>query len=89
MGQPLVAIVELEARSGFHVNGDYPIHFDGPTRLDRQSFQVDQHHARAPVPVTIEKAGPVRVAGVLAFSVCDANRCLIDKIPLEVSVTAR
>jgi hypothetical protein len=41
------------------------------------------------VPIAVEKAGPLRVAGVLAFSVCDPNRCLIEKIPLEVNVTAR
>jgi hypothetical protein len=64
------AIVSLEARGGFHVNPDYPIHFD---EVGREHFRMEEHHASAEVP---------RKKGVLAFSVCDAERCLIEKVAL-------
>jgi hypothetical protein len=41
-----------------------------------------------PLPFTAEKPGPTTVAGTLAFSVCDPERCLIQKVPLAVSVAA-
>ena len=43
----------------------------------------------ARVPFSATAAGPQRVAGVLAFSVCNPERCLIDKVPLEVTVEVR
>lgn len=41
-----------------------------------------------PLAVTAEQAGPGKVAGTLAFSVCDPERCLIQKVPLALAVTA-
>lgn len=42
-----------------------------------------------PLAVTAEQAGPGKVAGTLAFSVCDPERCLIQKVPLALAVTAQ
>lgn len=38
------------------------------------------------LPLTPEKAGPAKVAGVLAFSVCSAEKCLIEKVPLTLAI---
>lgn len=43
----------------------------------------------APVEFVIDVAGPRRVEGVLAFSVCDKNRCLIEKATLGMDVAAK
>lgn len=43
----------------------------------------------SPVEFVIDVAGPRRVEGVLAFSVCDKNRCLIEKATLGMDVAAR
>jgi hypothetical protein len=43
----------------------------------------------AGVPFTIDVAGPRRIEGVLAFSVCDKNRCLIEKANLGMDVVAK
>jgi hypothetical protein len=43
----------------------------------------------APIPFTIDSAGPRRVEGVLAFSVCDKNRCLIEKATLGMDVAGK
>ncbi len=44
--------------------------------------------ASVPLAFTPEGAGPATVAGTLAFSVCDPERCLIQKVPLAIAVTA-
>lgn len=38
------------------------------------------------LPLTPEKAGLAKVAGVLAFSVCSAEKCLIEKVPLTLAI---
>ncbi len=40
------------------------------------------------LPMTPEKAGVAHLAGVLAFSVCSADKCLIEKVPLSVALLA-
>jgi hypothetical protein len=37
--------------------------------------------------VTPGQAGAAKVAGVLSFSVCSADRCLIEKVPMTLAVT--
>ncbi len=78
------AAVTLVTRAGFHVNPDYPIRFTltGGTKIDRDKFKLDPCAppskdtcaARAPIPP--------RAEGILAFSVCNPERCIIEKIPL-------
>lgn len=43
----------------------------------------------APLAFTPAAAGAVRVSGTVRFSVCSAERCLIEKQPLALTVTAR
>jgi hypothetical protein len=43
----------------------------------------------APVPFTVDVVGPRRIEGILAFSVCDKNRCLIEKATLGMDVAAK
>lgn len=44
---------------------------------------------RAKVPFTATSPGEQTVAGILAFSVCNPERCLIEKQPVEVKVSVR
>lgn len=37
------------------------------------------------LPYTLPSSGSARVAGVLAFSVCSAERCLIQRVPLSLA----
>ena len=41
---------------------------------------------RATVPFVAVAKGPVEVSGTAAFSVCDAERCLIEKVPLAITL---
>ncbi len=43
----------------------------------------------AEIPFTAPRAGEARLAGTLAFSVCTADRCLIEKVTLSSAVSAR
>ncbi|HSN90794.1 MAG TPA: hypothetical protein VLS93_06170 [Anaeromyxobacteraceae bacterium] len=43
----------------------------------------------AAIPFRVQAPGEVRLAGTLAFSVCTAERCLVEKAPLAISVAAR
>lgn len=41
------------------------------------------------LPLTPEQAGVAKAAGVLAFSVCSEDKCLIEKVPLTVALNAQ
>jgi hypothetical protein len=43
----------------------------------------------APLPFTLAAPGAATLAGTVAFSVCNAEICLIEKAPLSMAVTAR
>ena len=72
-------------------------------KFDRDRYQLQSSAERIPcsegseeacelrgrVPFTAASPGDHRVAGVLAFSVCNAEKCLIEKAPLEVRVSVR
>lgn len=49
----------------------------------------DSCTARAQVPFVVASPGSHPVGGVLAFSVCDEEQCLIEKVPVGVTVVAR
>ena len=42
-----------------------------------------------PIALTPEKAGPAVVAGVVAFSVCNPQHCLIEKLPLSLAIDVK
>src|SRR5262245_60485654 len=70
------AHLELSAARGFHVNPDYPLNFRGAgAQVERSAFVVEHTRAYAQIP---------RTAGVFAFSVCDPERCLIEKVPVHL-----
>jgi hypothetical protein len=53
------------------------------------SSPKDVCELRAKVPFAAKAEGPARVAGVLAFSVCNPDACLIEKLPVSVEVEVR
>lgn len=72
-------------------------------RFDRVKFELLESATRQPcegggkdacalsaeVPFTVDAQGPRRVEGVFAFSVCDKERCLIEKALLGMDVVAQ
>ena len=103
-GEAAVALIRLTARAGHHVNLEYPASFrpDGAATArfsgPRVALAVGQRlpcagrpgetcQATLGLPFT-PVAGPVRISGTVAFSVCTADRCLIEKVALAAEAPA-
>jgi hypothetical protein len=43
----------------------------------------------SPLPFTAKAAGDATLAGTVAFSVCNPERCLIEKVPLKATVAVK
>ena len=95
--------VELTARGAFHLNDDYPIHFDvtpdphiayATKRVEHGSIQRTScsdktHFCTATLQVPFKPSGAGHAGGTLAFAACDADRCLIENIAVSVAVTGK
>ena len=102
-GQPVR--VRVAAKGGFHVNLEYPTAFLpvadatadlGGARIDLSGALEKKPCAARPAETCEASAaipfvarGTSRLSGYLAFSVCDPKVCLIEKVPLAISVAAR
>ncbi len=95
------AVVHLAARAGFHVNLEYPITFrPAPGAAGGAAKLALSPATKAPCKespkdacaITLElplPAGDAPVEGTLAFSVCTAERCLIEKVALSSAGAGR
>ena len=66
----------------------YPLQ-ESAERVPCAKEAKDACELRARVPFTASSPGDHRVGGVLAFSVCSEEKCLIEKAPLDVHVAIR
>ena len=106
VGQPADATIRIAAKSGFHVNPDYPVAFKPSAsegvrfageRVRLENGQKTPCEAKAEdscrvdfaLPFTTDTAGTAKAAGVLAFSVCSDDKCLIKKVPLTAMLTVK
>lgn len=97
-GSPAVAQVQITARAGHHVNLEYPFSFKPSGSVaaafsgERVALKVGEQRACPgrpaepcevilPLPFTPGSPSP-RVSGTVAFSVCSADRCLIERVVL-------
>jgi hypothetical protein len=101
-GAPVRATVRVQARGGFHVNGEYPTSFvpdpAAAQALGTKKLFLTEKLAAAPcpadanhscdvtlaLPLTGQPLAGTPVSGTLSFSVCTADRCLIEKARLSV-----
>jgi hypothetical protein len=95
--------VELRATGDYHLNDDYPIHLDlatdpnvrfATTRIDRAAIQLapckePAHSCAATVTAPFRATGAGRAGGTLAFAVCNADRCVIEKSVVSAAVPAK
>jgi hypothetical protein len=97
VGAPASVVVELTAKPPFKCNTQYPykLTLDAPpsgvtypSNVVR-GMQVDGKHASMVVPFTPGRAGTFSVGGTLSFSICTADRCLVDKARISVPVDVR
>lgn len=96
-GQPATLRVVLQAKPPYHTNAEYPHKFTlgaapagmtYPTPVVK-GMQVTPAEGVLPVPVVAGAAGSATVKGLLSFSVCTDERCLIEKRELALDVDVR
>jgi hypothetical protein len=62
---------------------------EGAVRTACAAFPGEDCTVSAPLAFTAAVPGPTRLSGTVAFSVCNPDRCLIEKVPLAATVDAR
>jgi hypothetical protein len=97
--QPARLEVRVTTLGAFHLNDDYPTNFvpaaaDGirftKTRFDRKDAVFSacdkdpDHRCGMLLAAPFVARGAGRAAGVVAFSACDDDQCLIEKVALSV-----
>ncbi|MDP2269926.1 MAG: hypothetical protein Q8N23_18080 [Archangium sp.] len=80
----------------FKPEGSEAVKFEGErvaltpgTRTPCADKAEDACKVEFPLPVTPEKPGPAKVAGIVAFSVCSADKCLIEKVPVTLAISVQ
>lgn len=61
----------------------------GATRTACKDFPGEDCSVSAPLGFTAAAGGETLLSGTVAFSVCNPDRCLIEKVPLSATVSAR
>jgi hypothetical protein len=96
-GQSGELVISLTAKSPFHVNQEYPHRFKvsatrgltTPTStIQRDPIKVTPARLELVVPVTLGANGPFGLDGEMSFSLCTAEKCLMEKRPLTVALDA-
>jgi hypothetical protein len=91
--------VLLTAKPGFHINEQYPYRFktSPPAAgvsypkpvLERADGKFEERTAVFDLPFVATHAGRFAVGGVLNLSVCNASSCIVQKAPLDVTVSVK
>ena len=87
-------VINVTIKPGFHLNDDYPITFKpdfaGP-KVEKNQMEIAEcaghpkTHCAMKISVPMPQKGQT-LGGTLAFAACDADTCLIKKVPLSVRV---
>lgn len=95
-----VAKVTLTTKGEYHINAQYPYRFKASATpppglsypkpvLQRADGQFEDKRAVFNLPFVTSQAGKFNVGGTFHMSVCSAGSCLVDKPPLDVTVTVQ
>ncbi len=84
----------LTAKGAYHCNDKYPYKFTldaapaGVTYPQTvvKGMSVTEKRSTMAIPFTASEKGAKTISGTLAFSVCNADRCLIEKQKLSITV---
>ena len=104
-GQPSQVTVHLASKGAYHVNTEYPLSFIPNTtqglhfnkkRIALLNSMKTTPCANTPqficeiqAPIPFKAFQNTKLSGVLAFSVCTDEQCLIRKTPLSVEVQVK
>lgn len=97
-GKPADATITIDAKAPFHVNDKYPykfklkeasgLQFPSPV-VGKDAAKVEKMRVTMPVAFVPAAAGKHTLSGVLSFSVCTDDKCLIEKRDLSLAVQAK
>ncbi|MCA9641041.1 MAG: hypothetical protein H6718_22335 [Polyangiaceae bacterium] len=93
-GKPGTLTAVLTAKGEYHCNDKYPYKFTldpapaGVTFPETvvKGMNVSEKRSTMAIPFTPSEKGAKTISGTLAFSVCNADRCLIEKQKLTITV---
>lgn len=97
-GKPGEATITLDAKAPFHINEKYPYKFklkDSPglklasATVGKDAAKLEKQRMTMTVGFVPEAPGKHRLSGVLAFSVCTDDKCLIEKRDLSLEVASK
>lgn len=98
-GVPGNVTVSLTAKAGFHINEQYPYRFktSSPSEgisypkpvLERADGHFEEKTALFNLPFVASHSGKFTLGGVLNLSVCSPTSCIVQKAPLDVTVTVQ
>lgn len=94
VGQQGTVTAVVNAIGDYHVNQEYPYKFTliaapaGVTYGETVVRNVSRSEKRASirVPFTPISAGAATISGVCSLSVCTSSNCVVEKVPLSVTV---
>ena len=93
-GQPGAVTAVVSALGGYQVNQQYPYKFKlgappaGVSYPEPVARNVARTEKRATIPIAFvpSQPGTVTIAGECSQSVCDEANCVVEKVPLSVTV---
>jgi len=91
--------VTLQPKTGFHINGQFPIRFKANTPpegvtydkplLKREDGKFTDTDGSFQVDFTAAKAGTYTVGGTISLSVCNEKTCTMEKVALEAAIEVK
>ena len=94
-GTPGAVEIQLSAKGGYHCNDKYPykfktgqsegIQFAAPV-FTKDALTLEEMKATMKVDLTPQTKGEKSIRGMFAFSLCSAERCLVEKRELETKI---
>jgi len=96
-GSPATVEAVLVAKAPYHCNADYPHKFKlaaAPAGLTYpeatvKGMQVTAERSVLRIPVVAQSAGKSTVSGTLQFSVCNDDRCMVEKRELSLNLEVK
>jgi hypothetical protein len=93
------AKVTLTTKGVYHINAQYPYRFKAAAPpaglsypkpvLQRADGQFEEKRAVFNLPFVASQAGKFNVGGTFNISVCSPGNCLVEKAPLDVTVSVQ
>jgi hypothetical protein len=96
-GGPITVEAVLTAKPPYHCNAEYPHKFKlnaAPAGLSYpeetvRGMKVTPERSVLAIPVKAEAAGKPTISGTLSFSVCTAERCMVEKRDLSLALDVK